>query len=429
MKLTEASIVNFRAIGDLQIQFDRSLTVLVGDNATGKTCSLSAIRIGLSQVTSFFGDALIEPQVGDLRCLRGGMPMAASVTLSGDELSWSVRASPPPKGDPMVSDWSAWDLTDYLARIRAARRDQGLDVPLPIVAHYGVERGGRPSASDGGTHSKHGSDRTSAWRGALRTTTRYDDLYAWFNEAEVEELRKQRDGVVDWRSSVLDAVRSAVGEVMANASNMRISPDGALTVLIRNRDRTEDEVDLDSLSGGYRSLLSLVADLAYRMALANPTIGRHSEAIVLIDEVDLHLHPRWQQTVLDDLRRAFPNTQFIVTTHSEQVIASALPGQVVRLDRDPEWGVVASQPASTYGATPDRIVEDVMGLAHLRPPAVEDVLTRYWAFIRDGEGESPGAQALRATLDGWFRGQDPEMIRADAEIRRQKFLRRPGGVR
>ncbi|HND33750.1 MAG TPA: hypothetical protein PLA94_27310, partial [Myxococcota bacterium] len=75
----------------------------------------------------------------------------------------------------------------------------------------------------------------------------------------------------------------------------------------------------------------------------------------------------------------------------------------------------------------DRVAEDVMGVPHLRPAIVEDTLRRYWALINEGAGESEPALALRATLDDWFRGEDPEMIRADAEIKRQKMLRKLRG--
>lgn len=428
MKLERAAIVNFRAIGELDLAFDEQLTLLVGDNAAGKTCVLSALRLGLSQVTSFFGGEKVEMEPSDIRVPPGRPPRPTSVSLTADGLTWHVGASAPPRGDPLVSDWHAWGLTDMLARIRHARNEQGPAVPLPVVAYYGVERGVRPVPPQ-----PHPLDflvwrreSEGAWRGALDTTTRYEQLFAWFDEAEMEELRRRRDGEPDWTSPVLQAVREAVAGVISNARNLRISPERALRVTLRGRDDREEDVDLDGLSGGYRSLLALVADLAHRMARANPTLGVRSEAIVLIDEVDLHLHPRWQQTVLEDLRAVFPNAQFIVSTHSEQVIASAAPHQVVRLDRDPTLGVVLSQPSSTFGATPDRIGEDVMGLENLRPKVVAETLERYWSLIRAGQGEEPEALALRAKLDEWFRGEDPEMVRADGEIRRQRLLRRRG---
>ena len=93
----------------------------------------------------------------------------------------------------------------------------------------------------------------------------------------------------------------------------------------------KNTLELDQLSGGQRAILALAADLAWRMAQGNPHLEDPlaSEAIVLIDEVELHLHPSWQQRILNDLRRTFPNAQFIVSTHSPQVLTTVEPKNIV----------------------------------------------------------------------------------------------------
>ena len=95
-------------------------------------------------------------------------------------------------------------------------------------------------------------------------------------------------------------------------------------------------LELDQLSGGQRAVLALAADLAWRMAQGNPHLDGplRSEAIVLIDEVELHLHPSWQQRILNDLRRTFPNAQFIVSTHSPQVLTTVEPKHIIELARE-----------------------------------------------------------------------------------------------
>lgn len=262
----------------------------------------------------------------------------------------------------------------------------------------------------------------------MNPSVNFSRLLFWFEEMEAEELRRRRDVDPTWANPQLAAVRRVVESVIPGARNVRVSADRRLVVDLREVDGHDETLALNELSGGYRTVLALVADLARRMALINPAQGTESEAIVLIDEVDLHLHPRWQQTVLDSLTSAFPNAQFIVSTHSEQVIAAVAPRHVVRLDRVPQ-GVALSRPSSTYGATPDRISEDVMGLPSLRRRDVDEALARYWNLIAEDAGESDAARALRARLDGWFQGEDPEMIRADAEIRRRKMVRKLQGER
>ena len=93
-------------------------------------------------------------------------------------------------------------------------------------------------------------------------------------------------------------------------------------MLLTNREGIDLQVD--QLSGGYKAVLSVVADIAKRMSLANPDSLNplEEEAVILIDELDLHLHPRWQKTIVEDLKRTFPNCQFIISTHSPFIIQS-----------------------------------------------------------------------------------------------------------
>ena len=118
-------------------------------------------------------------------------------------------------------------------------------------------------------------------------------------------------------------------------------------------------VPFSRLSDGYRNIVAMVADIAWRAAVLNPELGTRAselaEGVVLIDEIDLHLHPRWQRTVLADLRRAFPPAQVICTTHSPQVIGSARP-EWVRVLRDDGY---ASAVEHTYGVDSNRLLIDV----------------------------------------------------------------------
>ena len=440
MKLKSVKIRNFRAIGALDLDLDPHLTVLIGENAAGKTCVLDALAMGLRPLVDRIrrrggGGAAggpLDRTPPEIRRVLGVPAPFACVQLQSNDSHWwehrllrDLTAETSAEARSILPPISPHGLWAVLDPIIASRGGGSAAEPLPFAAYYGTERAVLTSPATSRLVDEE-TEWSTAYRGAMRPAAHFNSLIQWFSVVEADELRHQRDEDPAWSHPQLAAVRRAVESVIPRAKHLRVSARRRLEVSLTEPDGHEELLSLNELSGGYRTLLALVADLARRMAQANPTLGTDSEAIVLIDEVDLHLHPKWQQTVLDSLRRAFPNAQFIVTTHSEQVIAAVEPKHIVRLDRVAD-GVAASRPTSTYGATPDRVAEDVMGVPHLRPAHVEDTLSRYWTLINAGNGEVPAAVELRETLDGWFQGEEPEMIRADAEIKRQKMLRKLRG--
>jgi predicted ATP-binding protein involved in virulence len=444
MKLKSVKIRNFRAIGTLDLDLDSHLTVLIGENAAGKTCVLDAIALALRPLVERvrtkgggapIGGVAVVRTPPDIRRIEGVPAVFAAVQVeTPDGLRWERRLLRDLTRQTRDIASNAFlpvattGLHNALDPVIAARGAGDLEAALPVAVFYGTDRGVVSERSFLlGSRAAVETEWYNAYNGALRPAAHFHTMATWFEQVEADELRHRRDEDPTWSHPQLTAVRAAVESVVPGARKVRVSARRRLEVTLAEADGHDEVLALNELSGGYRTLLALVADLARRMAQANPTLGTDSEAIVLIDEVDLHLHPKWQQTVLDSLRRAFPNAQFIVTTHSEQVIAAVEPKHIVRLDRVSD-GVAASRPTSTYGATPDRISEDVMGVPHLRPARVEDTLKSYWALINDGAGETEAALTLRATLDGWFQGEDPEMIRADAEVKRQKMLRKLRGT-
>ena len=135
-------------------------------------------------------------------------------------------------------------------------------------------------------------------------------------------------------------------------------------VSVESASGRSETLSFDQLSGGYRIVVALAADLARRMAQGNPHLEDPlvSEAIVLIDEIELHLHPSWQQRVLPDLVRTFPNTQFMVSTHSPQVLTSVRPEHIVALSREGDDVFATQASAATYGAEAGNVLSSVMGV-------------------------------------------------------------------
>jgi hypothetical protein len=165
----------------------------------------------------------------------------------------------------------------------------------------------------------------------------------------------------------------------------------------------------------------MVGDLARRLAIANPEMEKPElgSGVVLIDEIELHLHPKWQRMVIPALLRTFPNCQFIITTHSPQVLGEVKDGKIYRL-ANTESGVTA-EIVRTYGRDSNRILEDEMGVPK-RSQEIKDGLRDLFRLIDDGN--LPKARELQTFLKEEIGFDEPEFARADVLIHRKEVLGR-----
>ena len=430
MKLRYVEIENFRAIDELRLPLHPTLTVLHGDNAHGKTSVLSAIAVGLASIPKELpGVKGLGFRETDRR--HGTNFMRVALT-SDDDVAWDRRRiGPTEKKQYAQAKTRIRHLREILHEIVRAD-DEGQPIDLPIVAFYDTERAVVENLSWKRFFDRD-FPRYTALEGALSASANFRDLGEWFYAWENEELREQkRRRDFSFRLKELDAVRRAVTSMVPGASNLHIKhrPRRIMLSFSPSAGQSED-LSLSQLSGGYRIVLAVVGDLARRMAHGNPhlTDPLTSEAIVLIDEIELHLHPAWQQHILSDLTRTFPNAQFIVSTHSPQVLTTLRPEQIVRLSRE-DGRIVASRATEpTYGAEAGDVLNVVMGVGQ-RPSGNEFVqaLERYTRLVSDGEGESTEAVSLRRELET-LSPRDPALDRADIEIRRHKLLTKMGKSR
>ena len=187
---------------------------------------------------------------------------------------------------------------------------------------------------------------------------------------------------------------------------------------------------IDQLSDGEKCLMAMVGDLARRMAIANPVRENplDGDGVVLIDEIDLHLHPKWQHIVVSRLVEVFPNCQFIISTHSPHVITHVHPDNLYVL-KQTEAGAIAERPSESYGKTVDRVLEDLMGLATTRPDKVTKSLQELYELISLGQLDQ--AKQLLAEMTGevdgdpdLLIGSDPDLVKAAVWIKRKESIGR-----
>ncbi len=422
MKLRSVEIENYRAIKHLELSLDERLTVFHGDNAHGKTSVLSAIAVGLGYIPTLLP---MVSGIGFQGTDRRRSAKSVRVLLETmDGVVWERQEGRPRSYQAGESaSVGVRSLRDKITDIVKAE-EEGREADLPIFAFYDADRG-RFDVPRRRSGFDRELPRYAALAEALSARIEFRDFFEWFKAKEDEELRVQkRDPNVVSRE--LQAVRTAITSMIPSASQPRIEF-GPLRfmVSIRSESGAQEDLALDQLGGGYRVMLALVADLARRMAQGNP--HRESpctcEAIVLIDEIDLHLHPAWQQRVLDDLLRTFPNTQFVVSTHSPQVLTSVKPELIVELSRENGSVVAGYTTAATYGAEAGDVLASVMGV-RTRPENNDFVkrLDQYLRLVGDEEGDFKAAQALRAELDA-ISPRDPALDDADIEIRRRTVLK------
>ena len=299
---------------------------------------------------------------------------------------------------------------------------------MPIVAFYGTDRmlSDIPDWVLSQRGSQYRPSRRAALKGALAHTD-FKDLLTWFYFKENEELRERRERRdFDYQLKDVSVIRQTITSMLPEISDPRIELNPLRFVVSQKSEEGRiEKLSLNQLSGGYRIVLALAADLARRMAQGNPHMDDplQSEAIVLIDEIELHLHPEWQQRILTDLMRTFPNAQFIVTTHSPQVLTTVEPQRIVELYRDGD-NIAAGAPAgATYGAEAGDVLAAVMHVSE-RPPnnKFTEKLEKYRSLIREGKWESEDALTLRESLEN-MSPYDPALDRADLEIRRRKLFK------
>lgn len=174
-------------------------------------------------------------------------------------------------------------------------------------------------------------------------------------------------------------------------------------------------------------MISLVADLALRCARLNSYLGadavRQTPGIVLIDEVDLHLHPAWQQHVLSTLQQAFPCIQFIVSTHSPQVLSMVRRENIRIIDLDADGRAIAEIPlARTYGEPSGDVLHSVMMVDPQPPVAEKKDLQRLTELVDQGHFQDEEAQTLMAALQQTLGETHPQILRLQRSIERQTRL-------
>ncbi|MBQ7585114.1 MAG: AAA family ATPase [Desulfovibrionaceae bacterium] len=412
MKLNSMHLENFRGFTDLEVSFDPSLTVFVGENGTGKTTILDAIAVLLKQIPLFIqGSYYGEKNISDIRI--GAESTLLNYTMSTDIKNYEITLNIVKKRDFALEENPISKNIDFINQIKS--------YPIPILVYYSAKREINKYQRELSTST----NLKAAYSNAFEPYIDFSTALSWFIDKSSEEaLEAVRTKNLEHHLPELQAVRQAVSKALGHYNEPYVS-ETPPKLLITKKEAPDIPLNLHQLSDGCRTMLALVMDLSRRMAIANSglplDLGEtilHRPAIVLIDEIEQHLHPAWQQTVLPTLMEIFPKTQFIVTTHSPQVITSIESAKVRIIS---EGDKVYAAPKGTLGAEASRIMKQVFGVENRPPSEARDQLQEYRRLVYADQGEIPSALKLRDVLNKRYGLNEPELVELDMYIENRKW--------
>lgn len=344
MFLKSMVLRNFRCFSDLNVCFHHRLTVIVGNNGAGKSTVLEGAAIAAGTLTSAM-DGLtnygIKKSDAHYQCFDLGsnvdvqpqfpVEITATGNVDGKDITWTRNLNSANGRGGLAA---AKELTQIAREYQTRMRNGDKDLKLPIISYYGTGRlwaQHREKKSD--TFEKN--NRSNGYIDSLDGAANDKLMMKWFQKMTMQELQRKEE------IPEFVAVRTAMEQVFSSitdCSKVKVQfnlDTGDIDMIYYDNNHEHVRIPLSLLSDGYKCTISLIADIAYRMALLNPQlldkVLTETEGIVLIDEIDLHLHPTWQKRILNNLMNVFPKVQFIVSTHAPEVINSVKRNSIIIL--------------------------------------------------------------------------------------------------
>jgi predicted ATP-binding protein involved in virulence len=451
--IKQLKLVNFRRFGGLTIPFfneesptkNINTVVFIGDNGAGKTAILNALAMSLSWLIARINrEKGNGNSIADMDILNDKPIASIELHLEHEKSPYRWLLAKVLKGRVIVDATNGKtivfgsELTE-VTRLANSFREQlttNDDVSLPLIAYYPCERVVLDIPLK--IRTRHSFGQLDGYDNALQQGIDFRRFFEWFRDredAENEEIRSEysqkvldlieqhqagnlpdireayRQLNLSARDRQLIAVRMAIKSFMPDFDNLHIQRKPRLQMLVDKNGKT---LDVGQLSQGEKSLMALVGDIARRLAMMNPNPTLENplegEGIVLIDEVDMHLHPKWQRIIISKLNTTFPNCQFILTTHSPIVISetsnllcySLNDGKLEKLN-------------NLYGMDVNQVLLQDMD-AEIRNADIQDAFDNLRDTLQDGELEQ--AKELLAALEQKISIDHIELSKARLLIRR-----------
>ncbi len=430
MKINQISISNFKLFVKDEFKFHPSFNLVVGVNGSGKTSLLRAVAVALGGwAHAYIKDAKNHRFIadGEIREIQKNKRFDKSKTVQ-------IEA----QGQAAIVDRFGWKKNGYAIWTRDRKEEavetftsgrinygngnfyqlnfdnlgsdilnyieKGKNFELPIIAFYECDRLWLPKGEIKAEESavlKY--SRFDPYLDCFHTGADHKSLGQWLLKHELASLQQKID------TPILLSIKSAAKAALEGCSDLRFDFDEG-RVIVEFSDG--HAIQFEHLSDGQRIMLGLFCDIARRAALLNPHLGGDASAktagVVLIDELDLHLHPKWQRRIIQQLRQTFPKIQFICTTHSPQLIGQVKADEIIIL------GLPSSHPVQSFGMDSNWVLRHIMG-SEDRDPEIAAKLDAVFMDIDAARFEEAqqAVDALRSEL-----GEHPDLVEAQALIER-----------
>jgi predicted ATP-binding protein involved in virulence len=338
MRIEEIYLHNFRNFKDATFKFPTNFTVLIGENGKGKSSILQSLRLaggtfllGIDEAERYHiqKEDVRRIDLGNRFVPQKNCSFKATGVVNDVPLTWQRTLS---KISGRTDYKNAYELIN-LAKILNNEVNEYFrdDVDLPIIGFFSTARLWVDSKQTVNLKTK-GSKLKDGYARCLDERSDKGSPMSWIKSSYIKSLKSKRG------YDILDAVLEAIDICIPNWEPKEWDEDtDDLGGNYLHPDGTKTFIPLFYLSDGLRTMAAMVAEIAYRCAVLNGHHGKNcvkdSKGIVLIDEIDMHIHPKWQQSVISDLKQAFPNIQFIATTHSPFIVQSLKSNELINLDR------------------------------------------------------------------------------------------------
>ncbi len=463
LRLDHLKLKNFRCFDKISVDFHPDLTVIVAENGSGKTATLDAIALALDVFVKAVAydkqsqgfdrmDVRMVPEAtapGTPLKMTPQLPteFSAKGIVGGTNVTWGKSLEKIGADRARSSTRDAKTIYGIARQMRTKAEDaiRTLNVEIvtmPIVAYYGTGRLWNlhylTKEKRSVWPSMHG--RYSAYQDCLTSYSSFKAFSAWYQETanHAHSSVSKASDPENRPHEHLAAVREAVGTVLnpTGWTNIdwpffparddgAVQSDGPLVVEHSEKGR----IPATFLSDGIRTMVGLVGDLAHRCVQLNPHLGdraaRETPGVLLIDEVDMHLHPSWQQLIVKLLHDAFPKMQMVLSTHSPQVVSTVRKENIRILGQKDDATWVAREPSRNPFSHSNLLsLEAVMGVAACPPMPLTATYREYQCLVGDDKHDSDRAIELRNLLENEWGKTDSELLLMDVAIRKNETLRK-----